>query len=61
MKEGEYVRIGNLIKLRNATAILRNILSGEEWGVPQKEFSKAYRLLSNMEDNLRKMIKMEED
>jgi hypothetical protein len=61
MKEGEYVKLGNLVKLRIVTAILRPILSGEEWGIPKKEFSIAYRLLSAMEDNLRKMIKVEED
>ena len=54
MKETEYIFLSNLMRLRNAINILRNVMPGKEYGINQRSYKSAMKTLYNILDEVQK-------
>lgn len=52
MTEIEYIRATNRVKVTMALTILRDVLSGEEYGITDKELAKIVLQLSSAQNKL---------
>ena len=61
MKEREYIKATNRVKISMAMAILRDVLLGDDCGVTGKELREIMQPLSLLETQLFGEIEIEED
>lgn len=58
MSEQEYIIVTNLAKIRNARAILSEILPGDEYGIDKKTFQRLKQKIYAAEVKCAKLIKL---
>lgn len=61
MKENEYVRATNRVKVSLALACLRDVLPGDNYGVTASELADVARSLRQIETRLIGIIEIEEE
>ena len=61
MKETEYVRATNRVKVSLAKIIMKDVLEGDEYGMPEEEYKKMMIYLSKAEERLFKLYSLEDD
>jgi hypothetical protein len=62
MKEAEYIKATNRVKISMALTILRNVLPGQgiEYGIDSNELTQIIQPLSKAEEKLFSLIEIEE-
>ncbi len=61
MKETEYIRATNRVKITNALTIFRDVLFGSDYGIEEKEYYEILKKLMTAQDKLFTCYKCEED
>jgi len=52
MTENEYIIATNRVNITSAIRILKDVLAGDEWGVPKEEFNAQIQKLYEIEESL---------
>ena len=60
MKEAEYIKTTNRVKVSMALTIMRDVLPGEDWGITPDELSEITRRLCSSEEKLFSLIEITE-
>lgn len=59
MTEHEYIEVGNLVQFRIADKVLRDVMPGDEYGVPEKLYKEILIKIGNMINHLSNVIEGE--
>ena len=59
MTEAEYITSTNLAKFRMAEHILRDVMAGDEYGVPESEYREIVKQINKRTTYLYKTIELE--
>jgi hypothetical protein len=61
MKERDYIRATNRVKVSMALMIMRDVLPGEHYGIAEAEASDIKKLLCEAEEKLFSVVEIKED
>ena len=61
MKESEYIKATNRVKISAALTLLRDVLTGEDYGISKDDLAKATAPLCEAEEKLFSMIEIQDD
>jgi len=60
MTEQEYIKTGNLAKMRIIASVMKDVLEGDEWGVDEETYKRTFSDILDMQQKLFDSIKTKE-
>ena len=60
MTEQEYIKVGNLAKIRIIASAMKDVLEGDEWGVDEETYKRVFSEILDMQQKLFDSIETKE-